>query len=53
MIDELAPLPYTNTSIPHPKSRKKPPLTNFVKSLAIGVQAGFEAFHKTRQSAKK
>lgn len=53
MIDELAPLPYINTSTSRPKSRKKPPLTNFVKSLAIGVQAGFEAFHKTRQSAKK
>lgn len=53
MIDELAPLPYTNTSTSRSKSRKKPPLTNFVKSLAIGVQAGFEAFHKTRQSAKK
>lgn len=53
MIDELAPLLYTNTSTSRPKSRKKPPLTNFVKSLAIGVQAGFEAFHKTRQSAKK
>lgn len=52
MIDELAPLSIVQTPATQSKPRKKPPFTNFVKSLAVGVQTGFEAFHKTRQNAK-
>lgn len=52
MIDESTPMPFQSQKSSR-RVRKSPPFSNFVKSLSVGVQAGFEAFHKTRQSVKK